>query len=360
MFDRFGRPFETLRISVTSACNFSCYFCHREGAPTLARDRLGPEDLGIIAEAARRLGARSFKLTGGEPLVRRDIADIVGKISRYGRPEDLSMTTNASRLAELASRLRRAGLRRVNISLHSLRRETFRRITGRDMLDRVLEGVDAAVEAGLRPLKINFVIMRGVNSDELWNMVDFAAEKKAILQVIELHPVGEGKAIFPQYHYPAAKVEEELAKRAVEIRRRYELHMRPIYVMDNGALVEVVGPVGNYYFCSRCTRIRIMSDGRVSPCLNWQGENLNLLDALRSAEDRERKVEAVAQVLRKANLLRRPTYLWPVKGDGRFKTLPEPRPWSNMFRLEEGLPIWRRSAPGSQKPRRHKVGGDCR
>ncbi len=343
MFDRFGRPFETLRISVTSACNFSCYFCHREGVSGISGDELSAEEFGVVAAAARRLGARRFKLTGGEPLVRGDIVEVVANISRHGDPLDLSMTTNASRLAELARDLRRAGLRRVNVSLHSLRRETFRRITGRDMLGRVLEGIDAATEAGLRPLKINFVIMRGVNSDELWDMVEFAAEKKAVLQVIELHPVGEGKNVFPEYHYPAARVEEELAKRAVEVRRRYELHMRPVYVMDNGALVEVVGPVGNYYFCSRCTRLRVLSNGSVSPCLNWGGEPLSFLQALRSTNEWEEKVEAVARVLREANLLRRPTYLWPARGDGAFKPLPEPRPWTNMFRVEEGLPIWRRS-----------------
>lgn len=294
-------------------------------------------EIGVLAEAARRLGARRFKLTGGEPLVRKDIVRIVEEISRHGDPLDLSMTTNASLLEEYAEPLAKAGLKRVNVSLHSLRREIFRRITGVDMLPQVIRGVEAARDAGLVPIKINYVVLKGLNDGELWSMVDYAGRIGARLQVIELHPVGRGAKDFTEYHYPATRIARMLEARAERIMVREDMHLRPVYRLDTGVEVELVGPVGNHWFCSRCTRIRVLPNGSLSPCLNWKGPLISVAEALRRAQSREEAVEKAVEALRQVNRLRRPSYLFPFNGHSEaFGILPRNNPWLKPFRL--GIP----------------------
>lgn len=337
IFDRYGRPFATLRIAVTRRCNFKCFFCHLEGAFETSGGKLRTWEIGVLAEASRRLEARRFKLTGGEPLIRSDIVEIVGEIKRYGDPEDLSMTTNGSLLDRYAYRLAEAGLNRVNVSLHSLRREVFRRITGVDALESVLKGIEAAYDAGLTPIKLNYVVLKGLNDNELWDLVEYAGRINARLQVIELHPVGLGAVGFTKYHYPATRVARMLEDHAEKIIVREELHMRPIYRLSNGVEVELVGPVGNYWFCSRCTRIRVLPDGSLSPCLNWKGPFIPAAEMIRRAKSREEAVEKAVKALIKANRLRRPYYMFPLEdGSPSLQLLPRRNPWLKPFRL--GLP----------------------
>ncbi len=319
--DAYGRPLESLRLLVTAECNYRCFFCHLEGDPLGAPVKPGfkpplltPEDYGIVAEAAWVIGVRGFKITGGEPLIRRDIVDIVKSISSNAPGSDISMTTNGMLLESLASHLAVAGLRRVNVSIHSLRRERYRFITGVDGLDRAIRGVKAAVDAGLR-VKVNALILRGVNEDEVFDLIEFSRSVNATLQLIELIPVGMGAKLLKTHRFPLSIVEEKLREMGATVEIR-SLHNRPVYKLPNGAVVEIVKPYSNPVFCSGCNRLRLDSSGRLSPCINWRGERIDVLSRIRSARSREEAVVEVAKALLEANWLRRPFYLYGIGHDG--------------------------------------------
>ncbi len=303
LYDRFGRPVTNLRISLTQDCNYHCFFCHREGQRFLARNEMTPEEIERLVRIASRLGIRKVKLTGGEPTVRSDILEIVRRIKPH--VVDLSMTTNGSRLKELAKPLAKAGLDRVNVSLHSLKPDVYRRITGVDMLDVVLEGIEEAVKY-LSPVKLNMTVMKGVNEGEIWDMVDFAARTGAILQLIELEAPREVEetAFFRNYFYPLKPVERELEKRAVEIRER-RMHRRKKYFVptDYGiAEVEVVRAMHNTIFCANCTRLRVTSNGMFKTCLLRNDDLIDFVTAMRNgASDGE-----IIEILKKAVLMREP------------------------------------------------------
>jgi len=303
LYDRFGRPATNLRISLTQDCNFRCFFCHREGQRFLAKNEMTPEEIERLVRIASRLGVRKVKLTGGEPTVREDILEIVRRIKPY--VVDLSMTTNGSRLKELAKPLAEAGLDRVNVSLHSLKPDVYRRITGVDMLETVLEGIEEAVKY-LSPVKLNMTVMKGLNEGEIWEMVNFAAKTGTILQLIELEAPREVEetAFFRRYFYPLKPVERELEKRAVETRER-RMHRRKKYFIptDHGiAEVEVVRAMHNTIFCANCTRLRVTSDGKFKTCLLRNNDLIDFVTAMRSgASDDE-----IVDIFRKAVLMREP------------------------------------------------------
>ena len=303
LYDRFGRPVTNLRISLTQDCNYACFFCHREGQHFNARLELTPAEIERLVRIASRLGIKKVKLTGGEPTVRGDIIEIVRRIKPYLR--DLSMTTNGSRLKELARPLAEAGLDRVNVSLHSLRPEIYKKITGVDMLDVVLEGIEEAVKY-LSPVKLNMTVMKGLNDDEIWEMVDFAAKTGAILQLIELEAPREftETRFFRKYFYPLKPVEKKLEEMAVEIRER-RMHRRRKYFIptDYGiAEVEVVRAMHNTVFCANCTRLRVTSDGKFKTCLLRKNDLIDFATAMRNgASDEE-----LAEILRQAVLMREP------------------------------------------------------
>lgn len=303
LVDRYGRPVDRLRISVTQRCGFRCFFCHREGEVGTPRGEMTVEEIAKIAEIAYGFGIRKFKLTGGEPLLREDIADVVSTISSLGPIEDLGMTTNGYLLREMAGPLRKAGLMRVNVSLPSFKPDVFKRITGIDGLKRVLDGVRAAVEVGLNPVKLNMVVLRGINEDEVWNMLEFVSETGAILQVIELESSNTSDAIYRSFHADISWVEEELEQRAsrVYIRR---LHHRRRYVLPEGVEVEVVKPMHNTEFCANCTRLRVTSDGYLKPCLLRSDNHVDILTAIRKgASDEE-----LRRIFMKAVELREPFF----------------------------------------------------
>ncbi len=303
LYDRFGRPVTNLRISLTQECNFRCFFCHREGQRFLAKNEMTPEEIERLVRIASRLGIRKVKLTGGEPTVREDIIEIVRKIKPYVR--DLSMTTNGSRLKELAEPLAKAGLDRVNVSLHSLKPEVYKKITGVDMLETVLDGIKEAVKY-LSPVKLNMTVMKGLNDGEIWDMIDFSAKTGAILQLIELEAPREmtETTFFRKYFYPLKPVEKELEKRAVKIRER-RMHRRKKYFIptDYGtAEVEVVRAMHNTVFCANCTRLRVTSDGKFKTCLLRNDDLIDFLSAMRNgASDAE-----LVDIFRKAVLKREP------------------------------------------------------
>jgi cyclic pyranopterin phosphate synthase len=256
-----------LRISLTQQCNFRCFFCHKEGQDTQDQT-LTAQQIEAIAKAAYELGMTKIKLTGGEPLLRPDIVDIVSRIAQH--TSELSLTTNGYFLNTLASPLKTAGLHRVNISLHSIDPSTFKRITGVNGVARVKQGVAAAMTARLHPVKINMVVLKGINDSEISQMIDYSAQQGAILQLIEFQPVhNDNWTPWRKYHQDLQAIENMLAENAIETVER-DLHRRNQYTLsrvDGVATVEVVRPMHNSKFCQNCHRLRITSNGKIKPCL---------------------------------------------------------------------------------------------
>lgn len=295
LVDPFGRRVNSLRISVIQRCDLNCFFCHREGESN-PHGVMSPEEIEAIVSTAAFLGVRKIKLTGGEPLLREDIVEVVRRISPYA--DEVSMTTNALHLAEKARELREAGLRRVNVSLHSACPEVFKEITGWNVLPEVKEGVMAAIEAGLRPVKLNMVVMKGVNDLEIPEMIDFAKDLGATLQLIEYQPLERGAEDWERYHYDLRPLEEELERRAEKIVER-EMHRRRQYHLKGGGVVEVVRPMHNSRFCGHCTRLRLTSDGRLKPCLMQEDNHVEAVSHIRNGAGRGALVAAFREAVSK-------------------------------------------------------------
>jgi len=227
---------------------------------------------------AKGLGITKVKITGGEPLLRNDILGIVRAAATSGM-DDVSMTTNGTKLAGIASQLADAGLNRINISLDTLDPIKYKQITGAPMLDAVLRGIKAAVESGLRPVKINMVVLRGVNENEVDRMIDFVRGTETILQLIELVDFLPTGADYARYHHDLRDIEEALREKADRVIVREDMHARPKYFVD-GAEIEIVRPMHNSRFCAHCRRIRLTPDGKLKPCLLRDDNLVDLSDAL--------------------------------------------------------------------------------
>ncbi len=234
-----------------------------------------PEEIRRIVNIAAPFGIQKVKLTGGEPLLREDILEIVKRIKDTPGVEEVSMTTNGLLLSAYAERLKEAGLARVNVSLDTLKPEKFKQITGLDRLGDVLSGLEEVSKAGPRPVKVNMVLLRGVNEDEIPGMIDFAKNKHFILQIIELESPNEDE-LYNRYHVDLRSVEDVLENMAEKITVRH-MHHRRRYHLRNGGEVEIVKPMHNTEFCKYCNRMRVTSDGKLKPCLF---RNDNLVDLL--------------------------------------------------------------------------------
>jgi len=232
-----------------------------------------------IARTAVSLGISHIKLTGGEPLLRRDIINIVSGLASIPGISDLAMTTNGVHLSTLAKPLREAGLRRVNINLPSLDPKIYSMVNGGDLND-VLTGVSAAVKAGLYPVKLNTLILRDVNVDAISPMIEFARQNNVILQLMELEPVNVQDRFYDEHFFSLADLEQQLKKQASDVQTRGNMQNRHIYSLP-GVKVEVVHPIENTDFCARCTRLRVTSDGKLKPCLMVNDNLVDVLTALR-------------------------------------------------------------------------------
>ena len=255
--DPFNRPVSNLRISLTPKCNLSCIYCHREGEQA-PQEQIPAEEIAEILRVAAKFEIRSVKFTGGEPLLRQDLLEIVRSVPAG---MESSLTTNGTLLADLAYGLREAGLRRVNVSLDSLNPETYKKITGIDRLSDVFAGIDAALDAGLTPIKLNVVVLEGINDTEIDDFLGYVrGNRNLVLQLIELMHFNDCT-----YHGDLNGLEQSLASRSREIITR-RMHHRKKYCLD-GAEVEVVRPRHNTEFCAFCNRLRVTSDGKLKPCL---------------------------------------------------------------------------------------------
>ena len=276
--DNCGRPLLNLRISITQRCNNRCVYCHREGEVQRANrsaELMSVQDIVRIAKIAVSLGIVRIKLTGGEPLMRKDLPEIVSGIAELPGLRDLSLTTNGLLLSDIAKKLRDCGLKRVNISLPTLNPETYRKLAGGN-LDDALAGVKSAIEAGYCPVKLNMVILKDVNVGDVPAMIDYARLTGTVLQLIELDPINVSDTYYSTYHRSLEELEQMLREKAENIEKRPFMHNRLIYHLPN-VTVEVVHPIENSDFCMHCTRMRITSDGKLKPCLM---RNDNLTDIL--------------------------------------------------------------------------------
>jgi cyclic pyranopterin phosphate synthase len=287
--DPFGRKIDYLRISVTDRCNERCLYCMPEGYKGWEShpDHLTAEEIVRVARVAAGLGFRKFRLTGGEPLVRRDVPDIVRAIVRIPGVESVGLSTNGLQLTALAQPLHDAGLRSANVSLDALDPEVYRRVTGGDVT-RVLAGIRAAVAAGFERVKLNCVLMRGVNETELWPLVCFAAEHGLPLRFIELMPLTSTEVLTGKNFLPCGEAMQLLAQRDELLpqpdRKLGHGPARYYLLKQTGALVGFIGALTNEHFCEQCNKMRLTADGKVRPCLGNHIE-VDLRTALRHGAD---------------------------------------------------------------------------
>ncbi len=302
LVDDYGRPLLNLRIALTKPCNLHCSFCHAEGEDKTAENatEMTTEEIVRISKIAVSLGISKIKLTGGEPLLRKDIAQIVKGLASIPGLKELSMTTNGTLLKLLAKELKANGLRRVNINLPTIDSETYRKLTG-GKLEDVLNGVRAAVEAGLNPVKLNMLVLKGVNDCQVAEMINFSREAGAVLQLIELEPVNISSEYYAAHHKPLNEYEEMLKHKAIKIEARKYMQNRHIYHLPD-VKVEVVHPIENTDFCWHCTRLRLTSDGKLKPCLMRNDNTVDILTFIRNgATDKE-----LVELFKIANKRRQP------------------------------------------------------
>ena len=301
LVDGFGRVHRDLRVSVTDRCNFRCTYCMpAEGMVWQPRDELltYEEIERVVAVAVERFGVDAVRITGGEPTVRAHLPVLVERLSRLG--VDLAMTTNGSTLSSLAADLATAGLTRVNVSLDSLRPERFRQLTGRDDLAAVLEGIDAAIDAGLSPVKVNAVVMAGVNDDEVVELAAFGRTRGVELRFIEFMPL-DAKGDWTSGHVTSA------ADIVAAIHTVFPLEAEPRsgpapaqrwrYVDGSGAIGVI--PTVTESFCSTCDRVRLTADGQFRTCL-FATDEFDLRALLRSGRTGVDLDDALADVMARA------------------------------------------------------------
>ena len=283
--DTFGRVVDYLRISITDRCNERCLYCLPEGYQGWAQrpDHLTTAEILRLVRVAAGRGFRKFRLTGGEPLVRADMPELVRGMAAIPGVEAIGLSTNGTRLAALARPLREAGVRSVNVSLDALDPALYHRITGGDVA-AVLAGIRAAVDAGFERVKLNTVLLRGLNEGELWPLILFAAEHGLPLRFIELMPVSRADALTDANFLPVTEVMEQLRARDRLIPQPdHRLGHGPAkyYRLERtGALVGFIGAITNQHFCETCNRVRLTADGKIRPCLGNHGE-VDLRTALR-------------------------------------------------------------------------------
>ncbi len=284
--DSYGRAIRDLRLSLTDRCNFRCFYCLPHGEPPLARKStiLTFEEIARLCEIFVSLGIEKIRLTGGEPLIRKDIEKLVALLSAL-KPDlkDLALTTNGFDLPRHAENLKKAGLDRVTISLDSLHAGNFKKITGVDALENVLAAIDAARHARLYPVKINAVIIRDVNNHEIVALARFAREQKLTMRFIEFMPLDSGHEWRREMVVPGreifGKINEVFPLVLKENSRGTETSWKYVFADGAGGGIGIIAPVTEM-FCGQCSRIRLTADGQIRTCL-FSGTEHNLRDVLR-------------------------------------------------------------------------------
>ncbi len=267
--DNFNRVINYLRLSITDRCNLRCKYCTDSAFSFIPHQEvLRYEEIVRFVRLAASLGVKKVRLTGGEPLRRKDLAFLLKEINEIGTIDDISLTTNGVELGDAAERLRDAGLRRVNISLDSLKPDRFAYITGVDVFDKVIKSIEKAKLLGLRPVKINSVIIKGFNDDEVLDFIEFAKALEVQVRFIEFMPFGDNGLWDRSKIVTSAALEET-------IRKVHDLHptvnsekgpAKMFLINGTGGQVGFISPMSTH-ICSACNRIRLTPDGKIKPCL---------------------------------------------------------------------------------------------
>ncbi len=298
MKDNYNRKIKHIRFSITSKCQYSCLFCDSEGY-SKTQELTVDEITKLCKILAEILDVSKIKFTGGEPLCREEIIHIIKNVSDLQLYKDISMTTNGLLLIEKAEELYKAGLNRINVSLATLDPKIYKKIYGSDSLERVLKGLQKAKEVGLNPIKLNFVLMKGLNENELEDMIEYCAKNDFILQIIELHKVSEvigGNADFYEKHHLDIKpIIEMLEARAEEVKVRGSMQNRKVIMLPNSAIVETITP--SHALCLGCTKLRVGCDGNLFGCLYRSDLGKNIKEALRNHHSLSKYEQIVKQVV---------------------------------------------------------------
>ena len=287
LIDPFNRKIEYVRVSVTDKCNYRCDYCmpeqgvHPEGRHT---EYLSYDELARIIKAFVNLGVAKVRLTGGEPLVRKNLSSLVEQISGYDGLEDIALSTNAHHLGREAEALQKAGISRVNISIDSLKPKRFNLITRGGDLEKVLSGVDKALEVGLNPVKFNMVVMKGTNDDEIEAMVDYGLEKGVEVRFIETMPIGPAGVSMMDQHYSAekilARVKKHVGKDLIpSTGKTHDGPSRNFMIAGTNTRIGVISAVSQH-FCESCNRVRLTAKGVLALCLGQQ-DSVDLRTPLR-------------------------------------------------------------------------------
>jgi len=302
MKDKYSREIDYLRISVTDRCNLRCVYCMPEKGIDIVphNDILTLEEIARVVQASTLVGVRKIRLTGGEPLIRKGISPLINRISSMPEIDDIALTTNGIIFAEQAEILKQAGLKRVNFSLDSLREDRFKFITRGGNLNKVLESIETAIRLDIKPVKINTVLIRDFNDDEIIQFANLTMEKPLHIRFIELMPIGTSQTWASGRFIPAQEVKD-----IIEIKLgRLDRIQKPKgngpaqYYQFKGA----VGTIGfisaiSEHFCSKCNRLRLTSTGVLRPCL-YSDDEVDIRTALRSGASLKKLSEIIVRSAR--------------------------------------------------------------
>jgi len=298
LFDSWQRQINYLRVSVTNRCNLSCVYCSVGSIPHLPRNEiLSYEEIQRLVQVAASMGINKVRLTGGEPLLRPDLSKLVWMLSQIEGIDDIALTTNGILLSQYATELKETGLKRVNVSLDTLKKDRFKRITGQDRLREVLSGLESARLAGLEPVKINMVVLPEINDDEILDIARMSVSEGWHVRFIEFMPFGT----------PMAEAFETIS--AKEIRERIQSlgKLEPYtgkpgngpakYYKLNGAkgTIGFISPMTEH-FCYTCNRLRLTSDGQLRPCL-LDDDEVNLKELLRNGGNTDELKQLIRQAI---------------------------------------------------------------
>ena len=303
--DSYNRPIRDLRVSLTDRCNFRCFYCLPHGEPPIApkEQMLSYEEIEYLCDIFVELGIEKIRLTGGEPMMRQDIETIISKLANLKSKglHDLALTTNGYFLPDRAKSLKDAGLDRITISLDSLKRDVFKRMTGVDVLDRVLEGIAAAKAAGLEPIKVNAVVVRGHNEDEVADFAAFAREHDIKMRFIEFMPLDAGHDWSRADVVSGREIRELISQRfplePLDLFRGSETASRYRFADGAPGEIGIIAPVTEP-FCGACSRIRLTADGQIRTCLFSTVEH-SLRDVVRDGASRKEIIRFIESVVMK-------------------------------------------------------------
>src|SRR5258705_2344528 len=316
--DKFGRTIKDLRISVTDRCNFRCFYCitNEDVAWKRKQELLTYDEIVQVCEIAVSLGVEKVRLTGGEPLLRGDLELLIARLAKMPGLSDLASTTNAAGLKKRAAALRSAGLNRITISCDSLKPDTFKAITKRDALQSVLEGIEATILAGFPPPKINCVVIRGMNDEEVADFADFARATGVYVRFIEYMPLDNGHQWDRRMLVGGREVLQRIEERyqLVPIDGNSASETARKYVFADGAPGEIgiIAPV-TMPFCGACSRLRLTADGNLRTCLFSMVDH-NIREPLRRGETRDQLAQfMIDTVLKKkaGHRINQPDFVQP-------------------------------------------------